>query len=286
MITGAAGQLGRELLRSVPDDVPVLPVDITELDLTDSAAVESYIAEHTPGVIVNCAAYTAVDRAEEQPALAHAVNVTAAADLARAAHRCGARMIQISTDYVFSGETPHPWRPTDITAPQSVYGRTKRDGELAVLVQLPGRAVVIRTAWLYSVHGGNFVKTMLRLMQEREEVRVIMDQIGSPTSARSLARTVWAAVARPEIAGILHWTDAGVASWYDFAVAIQEESAACGLLSREIPVRAIASVDYPTPARRPAYSVLDTTEAMRVLGETPVHWRINLRHMLRELVDA
>jgi dTDP-4-dehydrorhamnose reductase len=195
-------------------------------------------------------------------------------------------MIQISTDFVFSGATDRPWQPDDETAPVSVYGNTKREGERAVLDALGAQALVIRTAWLYSSHGGNFVRTMLRLMREREEVRVIADQIGSPTWANSLARTIWAAVARPEVAGILHWTDAGVASWYDFAVAIQEEALTLGLLTRAVPVSAITTGDYPAPARRPSYSVLDTTMTTRALGETPLHWRTNLRQMLREIADA
>jgi dTDP-4-dehydrorhamnose reductase len=286
MITGAAGQLGYELQRSAPAGTPVIAVDIDQLDLTAPDSVEAFVAAHRPAVIINGAAYTAVDRAEEQPALAHAVNVTAAASLAQSAARHGARVIQISTDFVFGGATARPWGPGDATAPESVYGTTKRDGELAVLSALGPRALVIRTAWLYSAHGGNFVKTMLRLMRERDEVRVIADQIGTPTWANSLARTIWAAVARPDVAGVLHWTDAGVASWYDFAVAIQEEAVVRGLLSRTVPVAAITTLDYPTPARRPSYSVLDKSETTRVLGEVPVHWRANLRQMLGEMADA
>lgn len=284
MITGAAGQLGWELQRTAPDGLPLLAVGVAELDLTRAADVDDFIAEHRPSVIINGAAFTAVDKAEEQQALAYAVNVTAAGTLADAARRSDARMIQISTDFVFGGATALPWRPSDMTAPASVYGVTKRDGEAAVLSCLGERALVIRTAWLYSAHGSNFVKTMLRLMQEREEVRVVADQVGTPTWARSLAHTIWAAVNRPAVSGILHWTDAGVASWYDFAVAIQEEAAARRLLSRAVPVLAIPSSSYPTPARRPSYSVLDTSETTRLLATTPVHWRINLRHMLDELV--
>lgn len=284
MVTGAAGQLGWELQRTAPDGLPLLAVDVAELDLTRAADVDDFIAEHRPSVIINGAAFTAVDEAEEQQALAYAVNVTAAGTLADAARRSDARMIQISTDFVFGGATALPWRPSDITAPTSVYGVTKRDGEAAVLSCLGERALVIRTAWLYSAHGSNFVKTMLRLMQEREEVRVVADQVGTPTWARSLAHTIWAAVNRPAVAGILHWTDAGVASWYDFAVAIQEEAVVRRLLSRAVPVLAIPSSSYPTPARRPSYSVLDTSETTRLLATTPVHWRINLRHMLDELV--
>jgi len=286
LIMGAAGQLGHELQRLVPEGANVLAVDIDRLDLIDAAAVDAFIALHRPAVIINGAAYTAVDRAEEQPEIARAVNVTAVASLAAAAARYDARMVHISTDFVFGGTTARPWQPDVTTAPESVYGTTKRDGERFVLDALGERALVIRTAWLYSAHGSNFVKTMLRLLREREEVRVIADQIGTPTWANSLARTIWAAVQAPRVSGILHWTDAGVASWYDFAVAIQEEALARGLLSRAAPVHAIATSDYPTAAQRPSYSVLDKTETTRLLGVTPVHWRANLRLMLDELSHA
>ena len=286
LIMGAAGQLGHELQRLVPEGAKVLAVDIDRLDLTDMAAVDAFIALHRPAVIINGAAYTAVDRAEEQPELARAVNVTAVASLSASAARYDARMVHISTDFVFGGTTARPWQPDDTTAPESVYGTTKRDGERFVLDALGERALVIRTAWLYSAHGSNFVKTMLRLLRERDEVKVIADQIGTPTWANSLARTIWAAVQAPHVSGILHWTDAGVASWYDFAVAIQEEALERGLLSRAAPVHPIATSDYPTPARRPSYSVLDKTETTRLLGVTPVHWRVNLRLMLDELSHA
>ena len=286
MITGAAGQLGFELRRTAPDGTLVLPVDIAELDLTDAAAVEAFVATHRPSLVVNAAAYTAVDRAESDPAAATAVNVTAAQSLARSAARHGARMIHVSTDFVFGGATPQPWRPTDATAPLSVYGRTKRDGERAVLDALGDRALVLRTAWLYSAHGGNFVKTMLRLMAERESVGVIADQVGTPTWANGLAHAIWAAAARPQVSGVLHWTDAGVASWYDFAVAIMEEGVARGLLARLVPVMPIPTTGYPTPAQRPSYSVLDTTATTVALALRPVHWRANLRLMLDELTHA
>jgi dTDP-4-dehydrorhamnose reductase len=286
MITGAAGQLGYELQRTAPHGMVLLPVDLAELDLTVADAVEAYIAAHRPAVILNAAAYTAVDKAEEQPALARLVNVTAAAHVAQSAHRHGARMVQISTDFVFGGATARPWLPSDAPAPESVYGATKRDGEKVVLDTLGSQALVLRTAWLYSEHGSNFVRTMLRLMRERDEVRVIADQIGTPTWANSLARTLWSAAARPLVYGTLHWTDAGVASWYDFAVAIQEEALQRGLLARVVPVTPIHTAAYPTPARRPAYSVLDKRDTTERLGEFPVHWRTNLRLMLDELANA
>ena len=286
MITGAAGQLGFELQRSAPAGTEILALDIEQLDLTDDVAVDACVAGEMPSVIINCAAYTAVDRAESQPEMAEAVNVIAVKVLAIAAKQHGARMIQISTDFVFGAGNGVPWTPSDLTDPQSVYGRTKRDGERAVLDVLGSDALVIRTAWLYSAHGGNFVKTMLRLMAERDEVRVIADQIGTPTWAHSLACTIWAAVDRPNVSGILHWTDAGVASWYDFAVAIQEEGVARGLLTRRVPVLAIPTTDYPTPATRPSYSVLDKKDTVTLLGITPAHWRVNVRHMLDELLNV
>ena len=286
MITGAAGQLGFELQRAAPAGTEILALDIEQLDLTDAAAVEACVAEQQPSLIINCAAYTAVDQAESQPDLAEAVNVTAVKALATAAKQHKARMIHISTDFVFGAGNGVPWTPSDLTDPQSVYGRTKRDGERAVLNALGSNALVIRTAWLYSAHGGNFVKTMLRLMAERDEVRVIADQIGTPTWASSFAHTIWAAVEQPAATGILHWTDAGVASWYDFAVSIQEEALVRGLLTSAVPVRAIPTSEYPKAARRPSYSVLDKSETTRVLGITPLHWQANLRLMLDEMANA
>ena len=240
MITGAAGQLGFELQRTAPTGTEILALDIEQLDLTDAAAVDACVAGQMPSVIINCAAYTAVDRAESQPKMAEAVNVTAVKALAIAAKQHGARMIQISTDFVFGAGNGVPWTPSDLTDPQSVYGRTKRDGERAVLDVLGSDALVIRTAWLYSAHGGNFVKTMLRLMAERD----------------------------------------------DFAVAIQEEGVARGLLTRRVPVLAIPTTDYPTPATRPSYSVLDKKDTVTLLGITPTHWRVNVRHMLDELLNV
>ncbi len=286
LITGAAGQLGYELQRLVPAGVVLVAVDRSQLDLADPATIDACIAVHRPSVIINAAAYTAVDRAESEPGLARAVNAHGPAALARAAAKHDARVIQISTDFVFGGTSARPWRPYDAVAPQSVYGQTKHEGERAVLDALGTGALVIRTAWLYSAHGGNFARTMLRLVQERDAVRVVSDQVGTPTWARSLAHVVWAAVCTPETSGILHWTDAGVASWYDFAVAIQEEALGLGLLDRAVPVHAITSAEYPVPARRPPFSVLDTTATTQALGLVPTHWRVNLRRMLGELADA
>lgn len=286
LVMGAAGQLGYELQRVAPAGLDVHAMDRAQLDLTDANAVHACVERLQPSIIINAAAYTAVDRAESEPGLAQAVNVDAVATVARAAARVDARVIHVSTDFVFGGAAGRPWRPTDGTAPQSVYGTSKRDGERALLDLLGPRALVIRTAWLYSTHGGNFVKTMLRLMRERDAVRVVADQVGTPTWARSTAHTVWAAVQVPAASGILHWTDAGEASWFDFAVAIQEEALRRGLLDRAVPVHPITTAEYPTPATRPAYSVLDTTDTTRLLGVTATPWRTHLQLMLDDLAHA
>lgn len=286
MITGVGGQLGREVLRAMPHGTNVLPLESAALDITDARAVNALVTVQQPAVIINCAAYTAVDRAEQEPERVYAVNATATGHLATAAAAVDARMIHVSTDFVFGASHGAPWRPDDPTLALSVYGAAKLAGERNVLAVAGLRSLVLRTSWLHASRGQNFVHTMLRLMREREAVHVVSDQVGTPTWAGSLARTIWAAVEQPAASGILHWTDAGVASWYDFAVAIQEEAIARGLLTRGVPIHAIATSHYPTPARRPTYSVLDTSETTRLLGVTAVHWRVNLRRMLDELANA
>lgn len=283
LITGAAGQLGWELLRSRPDDVQCLPVDVHELDITDGDAIEAYLTRERPAALINGAAYTAVDKAEQDIDAAMAVNATAAGLLATAAAARGIHLVQISTDFVFDGISSRPYRIGDTPSPQSVYGRSKREGEQAVLAADP-KALVLRTAWLYSAHGNNFVKTMLRLMAERDALRIVGDQVGTPTWARGLAQAIWCGLDRG-LHGIHHWTDAGAASWYDFAVAIAEEGQALGLLQRLPALTPIRSEDYPTPARRPAYSVLDKQDSWAALGMMPPHWRQQLRAMLQELKD-
>jgi dTDP-4-dehydrorhamnose reductase len=284
LITGAGGQAGRELCRTAPAQVELLGLDRKRLDIGDGAAVERMIRAERPGLIINAAAYTAVDQAESEREQAFAINATGAANLAAAATANKTRLLHISTDFVFDGAQSSPYRPADQTKPLSVYGASKRAGELAVLENCPG-ALIVRTGWLYSAHGHNFVKTMLRLLGEREQLTVIADQVGTPTWTGSLAAAIWAAAARPELHGIYHWSDAGVASWYDFAQAIQEEGLHLGLLTRAIPITPITTADYPTPARRPAYSVLDKTTAWRDFAITSQHWRVALRKMLKELQD-
>lgn len=282
LLTGAAGQLGWELQRSVPPGITLVAMDAAGLDITDTAAVAATVAAEQPQVIINAAAYTAVDRAESEPERARLVNAQGAANLAEAAGANNAFVVQLSTDFVFDGNSSRPYGPADLPKPLGVYGASKLAGEQAVRERLGARCAVVRTAWLYSSHRHNFVKTMLRLLTEREEVRVVADQVGTPTWAHGLAGAVWQIAGRT-MPGIHHWTDAGVASWYDFAVAIQEEALGLGLLERAIPIVPITTADYPTPARRPSYSVLDKSATWMLLGGPAPHWRVQLRRMLKEL---
>lgn len=255
-----------------------------DLDVTDAASVFAAVAEVRPDWIVNGAAYTAVDRAEFEPELAKLVNDTAVGHMATAAdhHRC--RLLHISTDFVFDGTSNRAYLVGDRPSPQSVYAATKLGGEGQALAR--GDSVIVRTAWVYASTGRNFVLTMLRLMREREEIRVVADQIGTPTWAGGIAQALWSLMDVSAAAGIYHWTDLGLGTWYDFAVAIQEEALARGLLSRSVPVIPISTKDYPTPAQRPAFSVLNT-DSTRALAKIPGrHWRHNLRTMLDELRTA
>ncbi|HWP95052.1 MAG TPA: dTDP-4-dehydrorhamnose reductase [Gammaproteobacteria bacterium] len=286
LVTGAGGQLGGALLRTVPAAWQATGLTHRELDISDAAAVARVVGELAPQLIINAAAYTAVDRAESEPDVALRINATGAENLARAAREAGARFIHVSTDFVFDGLASRPYLPDAPTRPLSAYGRSKLEGEQRVRNILGDEALIVRTAWVYAANGQNFVRTMLRLMGERDRVRVVADQIGSPTWATSLARALWAAAERGEVRGIQHWTDAGVASWYDFAVAIREEALAMGLLSRAAPVEPIATEDYPTPARRPAYSVLDRRAFEQAIDMRPEHWRANLRRALEEMKGA
>ena len=283
LITGGTGQLGRELAARVPPGWCAVAFGPAELDVTQAEAVAEALARLEPAVVINAAAYTAVDGAEGEPDRAHAVNAVGAGHVAEACRRAGARMIQVSTDYVFDGAAGRPYRPDDEPRPLGAYGRTKLAGEGEVIRRLGEEAVIFRTSWLYSRWGRNFVLTMLRLFEEREEVGVVQDQVGAPTWSRSLAEAIWAAAARPEVRGIHHWTDEGVTSWYDFAVAIQAEALELGSLRRRVPVRPLRTDQYPTAAQRPPYSVLDTstTEAALRLPRRP--WRVSLQHMLQDL---
>ncbi|HEX2218062.1 MAG TPA: dTDP-4-dehydrorhamnose reductase [Gemmatimonadales bacterium] len=286
LITGGGGQLGQELRDTVPTGWTALSCTSAEFDVTRPGQVGEVLERVRPAVVINAAAYTGVDAAEQEPARAHAVNAAGAANVAAASRVVGARLIQVSTDYVFGGALGRPYLPDDRTEPLGVYGRTKLEGEREVMRIAADTSVILRTAWLYSGRGRNFVLTMLRLFREREEVGVVCDQVGTPTWCRSAAEAIWAAAQRPDVSGIHHWTDEGMASWYELALAVQEEALALGLLQRPVPIRPLRSDQYPTPARRPSYSVLDASATEAALGLRRRPWRVTLHLMLQELVRA
>lgn len=285
LVLGGGGQVARAVAASAPTHHSVLVKSRQDLDIANESELMSAVAGSGADWIINGAAYTAVDRAESEAEVARQINETAVGVMARAAARSGCRLLHLSTDFVFDGRSNRAYLPTDRTNPLSVYGATKLGGEQQVLDH--GRdAIVLRTAWVYASTGRNFALTMLRLMRERDEVRVVADQIGTPTWATGIAQAIWDLIDSAAAAGMYHWTDLGIATWYDFAVAIQEEALTRGLLSRAVPVIPISTADYPTPATRPAFSVLNT-EATRALVKAPArHWRHNLRMMLDELRTA
>ncbi len=283
VILGAAGQLGRELQAIAPPGSVIAALGHHELDVTDARQVRHQIRAHEPTLIINAAAYTAVDAAESDSGRAFAVNAQGAANVAEAARAVRARLVHISTDYVFDGSRRVPYTPEAEPHPLNVYGASKLEGERRVTDVLDGQGVIVRASWLYSRYGRNFVKAMLRLFRERDQVSVVADQVGVPTWAKSLAAAVWAAGAARHVSGIYHWTDGGAASWYEFAVATYEEGGGLGLVDRSVEIRPVRTDEYPTAARRPAYSVLDSGRSIMELKLTPAHWRGALRQMLREM---
>jgi dTDP-4-dehydrorhamnose reductase len=278
LIFGAGGQVGRALRALAPAEAVITAIDNDVLNLTDDMAIEPYIRSIAPNLIINASGYTAVDKAENERDLAYAINATAPGAMACAATEIGARFIHISTDFVFDGTAHLPYLPEAATSPLGVYGASKAAGEVEVLAA-GGNALTVRTAWVYSAGGANFVDTMLKLMATREQLSVVADQIGTPTHADSLARALWALAATDQ-RGIVHFTDAGVASWYDFAVAIYDLGRAAGLLDSAVRVNPIPSSAYPTPAARPHYSVLDKSATWDLLGYTADHWRHELAAMM------
>jgi dTDP-4-dehydrorhamnose reductase len=282
LVLGGGGQVGRAVIGAAPERHQVIAKTRAEFDVTDELAGERAVADAGADWVVNAAAYTAVDLAEEQPVQAVAVNDTAVGMLARAAADAGCRLLHLSTDFVFDGRSSRAYLPSDTPHPLSVYGASKLGGELKVK-HSGSNGIVLRTAWVYAAAGRNFALTMLRLMREREQVNVVSDQIGTPTWAHSVAQAIWGLIEAEAPAGVYHWTDLGVASWYDFAVAIQEEALVRGLLRRAAAVVPITGAEYPTRAKRPAFSVLNTVETRALVATPAVHWRHNLRNMLDEL---
>ena len=284
VIIGKAGQLAFELSRELENSehqVSFLGRD--DIDITSASNIEETLSPLSAEVVINASAYTAVDKAEEDTEACNAINTLAVKNLANFCKATGAFMVHVSTDYVFNGHKGSPYLTDDPIEPQGAYGKSKAEGEKALLEIVPDASCLIRTAWVYSSHGNNFVKTMLRLMADKPQLAVIDDQIGTPTWAKGLAEACVSA-AENKTAGVYHWTDEGVASWYDFALAIQELGIDKGLLDKAIPVLPIPSSQYPTPAKRPHYSVLDKQTAREAFASCkPAHWRKQLASMLDEL---
>lgn len=272
LITGCNGQLGNEmqLLEKENPQHTYFNTDVAELDITDQKAIEMFVSENAIDGIVNCAAYTAVDKAEENQDLCMKLNATAPDYLAQAIEKRGGWMIQISTDYVFDGTNHKPYTEADSVCPNSTYGRTKLAGEQAVMAGCK-KSMIIRTAWLYSTFGNNFVKTMIRLGKEKLELGVIFDQIGTPTYARDLAVAIFAAINQGIVPGIYHFSNEGVISWYDFTKAIHRIA---GITTCR--VRPLHTEEYPTPANRPHYSVLDKTKIKQTYGIEIPYWEESL----------
>lgn len=282
LLTGAAGQLGRELKRSLDCLGEVIACDRRQLDLTNPAALRDAIRRLAPSAIVNAAAYTAVDRAEAEPVLAHAVNTEAPGVLAEEAKRLGAMLIHFSTDYVFDGSKATPYTEGDATAPLSVYGRSKRDGERAI-ASSGARHLILRTSWVFGLHGANFMKTMLRMGRERDVLRVVDDQIGAPTWTRHLADVSANILCRSESPqGIYHLAAAGDTSWHGFAETIFEEALQQGILDKKPTVHRIPSADYPLPAPRPKNSRLDCSRFTADFALTLPDWRTGLADCLAD----
>lgn len=272
LVTGANGQLGNEIrvLSVEHKDFNYYFTDVAELDICDEQAVMAYVKDNHINVVVNCAAYTAVDKAEDNVELCTKLNSDAVGYLAKAAEANDAEFIQVSTDYVFNGTAHLPYKETDPTCPNSVYGVTKLGGEANALGYC-SKAMVIRTAWLYSTFGNNYVKTMIRLGQEREALGVVFDQIGSPTYARDLAYAIFAAIYKGVVPGVYHFSNEGVCSWYDFTKAIHRLT---GITTCK--VRPLHSDEYPAKAARPNYSVLDKTKIKETFGIEIPHWEESL----------
>ena len=279
IVVGATGQLGSEINMLSPQYLQYEFIFLSEADLSilDFEAVKNIFKEYAPAYLINCAAYTAVDKAETDSETAYKVNAEAVSFIAALCNEHKTGFIHISTDYVFEGNAALPYKPEDLPNPQSVYGATKLAGEKLAFLNNPS-TVLIRTAWVYSEFGHNFVKTMIRLMKEREEIRVVSDQVGSPTYAADLAEAILRIISSAKwVPGIYHFTNTGIISWFDFAVAIKEATGSTCL------VTPISTAQYPTPAKRPAYSVLDTSKIEDIYSVKPSKWQDSLKICLEKL---
>ncbi|MEO8161280.1 MAG: dTDP-4-dehydrorhamnose reductase [Arenimonas sp.] len=296
LLLGADGQLGYELHRTCAPLGDILPYTYSgklagrqscgQVDFEKEGAVDALVREHKPGLVLNAVAHTAVDRAEDEPALSQRVNADAVDELAQACKRADAELVHYSTDYVFDGKLRRPIREDDATGPVSVYGRTKLAGEEAIRAS-GARHRILRTAWVYGARGQNFLRTALRLAPERDELRIVNDQVGSPTPARWLASaTALSLVRGPEAEGTWHVVADGECSWHEFAMAIYGDALVAGVIPRAPKLIGIPSSEYPTKAKRPAYSRLDTSKFERDFGFRLPDWRVGLREVVGEIAEA
>lgn len=287
LVTGAKGQVGSELVKAAPAGFTVIGLGSNELDITNQQQVTAVMAQYKPDLIINAAAYTAVDKAESDIETAFAVNEKAVALLAQAAYDADIPLFHISTDYVFDGQASTPYKETDTVNPQSVYGASKLAGEQA-LERTHAKHIILRTSWVFGATGNNFVKTMLRLGKEREELSVVADQYGCPTSARSIAEVLWQ-LAEKYVAertlpwGIYHFSNSPACTWHEFACEIFEQAVKAGVLERKPVVHLISTAEYQTPAKRPAWSVLNFSKSESMLGGKAVYWPSELRLVLQQL---
>jgi dTDP-4-dehydrorhamnose reductase len=287
MLTGKDGQLGKALLEKIPAGIEVIALGRQDLDLSNKESCHNAVLEYRPDWVLNAGAYTAVDRAESEPDLAMAVNAVAPEAFAQALGEVGGRLLQVSTDFVFNGTQAHPYHPDQPVDPISVYGATKAEGERLVQKALPATSYcILRTSWVYGPVGNNFCLTMLRLHRlksaQNETLNVVADQIGCPTSAWNLACACWSAI-NHGTSGIHHFCDAGAASWYDFAIAIGDAGVAAGIIDQSAKVLPITSSEYPTPAKRPGYSLLDCTATRIALELEANHWQKELSKVISKI---
>jgi len=284
-LIGNKGMLGTELAEALERAALPLAGTDREVSILDEEAIAGFAKDKKIDWIINCAAYTAVDKAEDESDLCHSLNVDGPGNIARLANKIGASFLHISTDYVFDGNGTRPYREDDPTGPTGVYGRTKADGEQAALAACP-RTVIVRTAWLYGKHGPNFVYTMLRLMKERDAIGVVADQKGSPTWARDLSEAIVSIVKSTKPAyGVFHFTNEGETVWYEFAREILKLGKECGLLDKECVINALTTEQYPTKTRRPPYSVLSKEKIKRVYGIVVPEWKDSLEKFIKELKE-
>ena len=287
LLFGADGQLGHALQDELSQLGRLVPLTLADVDISDAKALQAVIRHHAPRYIVNAAAYTAVDKAEQEPALANAINATAPGIMAAEAKALGATMVHYSTDYVFNGQSPHPYKESDATDPLSVYGRSKRDGDVQVMAQA-GAFFIFRSSWVVGAHGGNFLKTMLRLAQERDSLSVVADQYGVPTSASWMAQTTREVLQNPQhaqLSGLYHLSNAGRTTWHGYAQYVLAQSMKMGWQFKIKPedVKPIGTADYPLPASRPANSMLDTHLVQQKLGLTIPTWESGVIEVLSTL---